>query len=58
MTLYAGSKFQSFFFFKSVLKPLHHLKKKKAQITELGGQRKRFDEKRNNSAPAENSWIS
>lgn len=59
MTLYAGFKFQSTFFFLSQYSKFCIIKKKKKdQITEWGGQRKHFDEKHNNSAPAENSWIS
>lgn len=33
----------------------YYIIKKKDQITELGGQRKHFDEKCNNTAPAENT---
>lgn len=46
---------QPFFFQVSIQTITSLKKKKKDQITELGGQRKHFDEKRNNSASAENS---
>lgn len=52
------SSFSQPFFFLSQYSKFYIIKKKKDQITEWGGQRKHFDEKHNNSAPAENGWIS
>lgn len=65
MTLYSCPGFQLVFFnqpsnYYIIKKKNYIIKiitsfKKKDQITELGGQRKHFDEKCNNSAPAENT---
>lgn len=57
MTLYPGPKFLSLFFL-SYPSNYYIIKKEQDQITELGGQRRRFDEKCNSSAPAESTWIS
>lgn len=50
--------FVLFFFFYLSQPSNYYVIKQKDQITELGGQRKHFDKKCKNSAPAESSWIS